>query len=84
VDDPDASGTTHVQVRGLISKFAVNSGRTTTDRQFFFVNGRPYNPSKVQKAFNEVYRSFNANQSPFIVADFILPTRERRSPTFST
>ncbi|EIW78023.1 DNA mismatch repair protein MutL [Coniophora puteana RWD-64-598 SS2] len=68
------SGTTHVQVRGLISKFAVNSGRTTTDRQFFFVNGRPYNPSKVQKAFNEIYRSFNANQSPFIVADFILPT----------
>jgi hypothetical protein len=29
---------------------------------------------KVQKAFNEVYRSFNVNQSPFIVADFILPT----------
>ncbi|CCM04153.1 uncharacterized protein FIBRA_06315 [Fibroporia radiculosa] len=41
---------------------------------FFFVNGRPCNPSKVQKAFNEVYRTFNATQSPFIVANFNLPT----------
>jgi hypothetical protein len=29
---------------------------------------------QVQKVFNEVYRSFNTNQSPFIVADFIIPT----------
>jgi DNA mismatch repair protein PMS2 len=29
---------------------------------------------KIQKAFNEVYRSFNANQAPFILADFIIPT----------
>ncbi|KAJ7607775.1 hypothetical protein DFH06DRAFT_1066494 [Mycena polygramma] len=63
-----------VVVRGLISKFAVGCGRTGTDRQFFYVNGRPCNLSKVQKAFNEVYRSFNATQAPFIVADFILPT----------
>ncbi|KAI0070234.1 DNA mismatch repair protein MutL [Panus rudis PR-1116 ss-1] len=62
-----------VQVRGLISKFTVGGGRTGTDRQFFFVNGRPCTPTKVQKAFNEVYRTFNANQSPFIVADFLLP-----------
>ncbi|KAI5121002.1 hypothetical protein M0805_000463 [Coniferiporia weirii] len=65
---------TKVQVRGLISKFSFNDGRTGSDRQFFFINGRPCNPSKIQKAFNEVYRTFNVNQSPFIVADFILPT----------
>ncbi|KAM6499964.1 Histidine kinase-like ATPase, C-terminal domain containing protein [Amanita muscaria] len=63
-----------VQVKGLISKFTVGCGRTGTDRQFFYVNGRPCNLTKVQKAFNEVYRSFNANQSPFILADFIIPT----------
>ena len=62
-----------MQVKGLISKFAVGCGRNGTDRQFFFVNGRPCAPSKVQKAFNEVYRSSNATQSPFVVADFILP-----------
>ncbi|KAI0364180.1 DNA mismatch repair protein MutL [Pilatotrama ljubarskyi] len=71
---PDEGNANEVKVRGLISKFAVGCGRTGTDRQFFFVNGRPCAPSKVQKAFNEVYRSFNATQSPFVVADFILPS----------
>ncbi|GLB43816.1 putative DNA mismatch repair protein [Lyophyllum shimeji] len=40
----------------------------------FYVNGRPCNLTKIRKAFNEVYCSFNANQAPFILADFILPT----------
>ncbi|KAK7677860.1 hypothetical protein QCA50_019172 [Cerrena zonata] len=62
-----------VHVRGLVSKFTVGGGRSGTDRQFFYVNGRPCTPTKVQKAFNEIYRTFNANQSPFIVADFIIP-----------
>ncbi|KAG1728395.1 uncharacterized protein EDB91DRAFT_1162168 [Suillus paluster] len=72
--DQESASVTPVKVRGLISKFAVGAGRTGSDRQYFFINGRPCNPGKVQKAFNEVYRSFNVGQSPFIVADFILPT----------
>jgi DNA mismatch repair ATPase MutL len=63
-----------IRVEGLISKFASGSGRTGTDRQFFFINGRPCAPAKVQKAINEVYRTFNANQSPFVIANFVLPT----------
>ncbi|KAI9440372.1 hypothetical protein H4582DRAFT_1936437 [Lactarius indigo] len=63
-----------IRVEGLISKFAPGAGRTGTDRQFFFINGRPCAPAKVQKAINEVYRTFNANQSPFVIADFILPS----------
>lgn len=58
----------------MISKFAHGFGRSGFDRQYFFINGRPCNPSKIQKAFNEVYRTFNATQSPFIVANFIIPT----------
>lgn len=72
--DQESASVISVKVRGLISKFAVGVGRTGSDRQFFFVNGRPCNPGKIQKAFNEVYRSFNAGQSPFIIADFVLPT----------
>ncbi|KAG2346291.1 DNA mismatch repair protein MutL [Suillus weaverae] len=72
--DQESASVTTVKVRGLISKFAVGVGRTGSDRQFFFVNGRPCNLGKIQKAFNEVYRSFNVGQSPFIIADFILPT----------
>ncbi|TFK95435.1 histidine kinase-like ATPase [Pterulicium gracile] len=63
-----------VKIHGLTSKFAVGCGRTGTDRQFFYVNGRPCNMGKIQKAFNETYRSFNANQSPFLVVDVIIPT----------
>ncbi|KAG8891888.1 hypothetical protein FRC01_014464, partial [Tulasnella sp. 417] len=66
--------TTEVRVTGLISKFSPGNGRASSDRQFFYVNGRPCNLTKLQKAFNEVYRSFNTNQSPFIIADFQLPT----------
>ncbi|KIJ49650.1 hypothetical protein M422DRAFT_160918, partial [Sphaerobolus stellatus SS14] len=68
------SSSTKVHVKGLISKFALGCGRTSADRQFFFVNGRPCNPGKVQKAFNEVYRTFNIGQVPCVIADFQLPT----------
>ncbi|KAL4257180.1 DNA mismatch repair MutL/HexB family protein [Pleurotus pulmonarius] len=72
--EEDNAASLCVSVKGLISKFSVNQGRSGTDRQFFYINGRPCNLSKVQKAFNEVYRSFNATQSPFIIADFLIPT----------
>ncbi|CAE6440165.1 unnamed protein product [Rhizoctonia solani] len=62
-----------VRVRGLISKFAHMSGRLTSERQFFYLNGRPFEPKQIQKAFNEVYKSFNPTQMPMIVADFQLP-----------
>lgn len=39
---------TRVLVKGLISKPATGSGRGTSDRQFFYVNGRPFSPSKVR------------------------------------
>ncbi|ETW76828.1 hypothetical protein HETIRDRAFT_66078 [Heterobasidion irregulare TC 32-1] len=72
----DASGASSnaVRVRGLVSRFSAGCGRAGADRQFFFINGRPCSPTKVQRAFNEVYRGFNAGQAPFVVADFILPT----------
>ncbi|KAI0338661.1 DNA mismatch repair protein MutL [Trametopsis cervina] len=70
---PSDARSNRISVRGLISKFALNCGRSGSDRQFFYINGRPCNPSKAQKAFNEVYKTFNATQSPMIIADFILP-----------
>jgi DNA mismatch repair protein PMS2 len=40
----------------------------------FFVNSRPCTLPQVSKAFNEVYKSFNITQSPFIFADIKLDT----------
>lgn len=73
-NDSETSPITPVRVQGLMSKFTLGAGRTTNDRQYFFINGRPYNAGKVQKAFNEVYRTFNISQAPFVIADFVLPT----------
>ncbi|KAF9530775.1 histidine kinase-like ATPase [Crepidotus variabilis] len=67
-------GSIPIRVRGLMSKFAIGCGRTGKDRQFLYVNGRPCDLPKVAQAINDTYRTFNANQLPFILADFILPT----------
>ena len=61
-----------IHVEGLISKIASGSGRTGTNRQVFFIDGRPRAPAKVQKAINEVYRTFNANRSSFVICRLFL------------
>uniref|UniRef100_A0AAR2JYQ6 Mismatch repair endonuclease PMS2 n=1 Tax=Pygocentrus nattereri TaxID=42514 RepID=A0AAR2JYQ6_PYGNA len=55
---------------GLFSKYDLSAdhgvGRSATDRQFFFINKRPCDPSKVSKLVNEVYHMFNRHQYPFV------------------
>jgi DNA mismatch repair protein PMS2 len=63
-----------IHVRGHISKPVFGEGRQTPDRQMFFVNGRPCGLPQIAKAINEVYKSFNVSQSPFIFADFQMDT----------
>lgn len=57
---------TPIEFTGFISSCAHGSGRSSTDRQFFFVNSRPCEPTKVIKLINEVYRQYNPNQYPFV------------------
>lgn len=66
--------TNRIQVRGHISRPVFGEGRQTPDRQMFFVNSRPCGLPQIAKAFNEVYKSFNISQSPFIFADFQMDT----------
>lgn len=63
-----------VVVSGHISKPVFGEGRQTPDRQMFFVNGRPCGLPQINKAINEVYKSYNVTQSPFIFADFQMDT----------
>ncbi|RMZ85242.1 hypothetical protein DV738_g338, partial [Chaetothyriales sp. CBS 135597] len=65
---------TNVKLVGHISRPVFGEGRQTPDRQMFFVNGRPCGLPQIAKAINEVYKSFNVSQSPFIFADFIMDT----------
>lgn len=63
-----------ILVHGHISRPIFGEGRQTPDRQMFFVNSRPCGLPQIAKAFNEVYKSFNVSQSPFIFADFQMDT----------
>ncbi|KAL5614848.1 hypothetical protein BROUX41_004930 [Berkeleyomyces rouxiae] len=63
-----------VSVKGHVSRPAHGEGRQTPDRQMFYINGRPCGLPQFAKVFNEVYRSYNSSQSPFILADVQLDT----------
>ncbi|NWR73451.1 PMS2 endonuclease, partial [Centropus unirufus] len=54
-------------ITGFISRCDHGVGRSTTDRQFFFINHRPCDPAKVVKLVNEVYHLYNKHQYPFVV-----------------
>ncbi|NWU63252.1 PMS2 endonuclease, partial [Pterocles burchelli] len=54
-------------ITGFISRCDHGVGRSTTDRQFFFINQRPCDPAKVVKLVNEVYHVYNKHQYPFVV-----------------
>lgn len=66
--------TKEIQVRGHVSRPTHGEGRQTPDRQMFFVNGRPCGLPQFAKVFNEVYKTYNSSQSPFIFADIQLDT----------
>jgi DNA mismatch repair protein PMS2 len=74
VPTDDNIGAHEVLVRGHVSRPAWGEGRQTPDRQMFFVNGRPCGLPQFAKAFNEVYKSYNSHQSPFICANIELDT----------
>ncbi|EHL02939.1 putative DNA mismatch repair protein PMS1 [Glarea lozoyensis 74030] len=67
-------GQKDIRIVGHISRPASGEGRTTPDRQMFFVNARPCGLPQVAKAFNEVYKAYNGSQSPFIFANIELDT----------
>lgn len=70
----DGALPTEVRVLGHVSRPTHGEGRQTPDRQMFYVNGRPCGLPQFAKVFNEVYRSYNSSQSPFIFADIQLDT----------
>ncbi|KAK6525613.1 hypothetical protein TWF281_010668 [Arthrobotrys megalospora] len=66
--------TRNVKIVGHISRPVFGEGRQAPDRQLFFVNSRPCNLPQVARAVNEVYKSYNLTQSPFVFADLQLDT----------
>uniref|UniRef100_A0A670KFQ4 Mismatch repair endonuclease PMS2 n=1 Tax=Podarcis muralis TaxID=64176 RepID=A0A670KFQ4_PODMU len=53
-------------ITGFVSRCDHGVGRSTTDRQFFFINQRPCDPGKVSKVVNEVYHMYKDTSHPFV------------------
>ncbi|KAL9001392.1 MAG: hypothetical protein Q9188_005486 [Gyalolechia gomerana] len=65
---------TQVRVLGHVSRPVYGEGRQTPDRQMFFVNARPCALPQFAKVFNEIYKSYNLSQLPFVFANIIVDT----------
>ena len=74
IHSEDSVNSRRIRVEGHVSKPVHGEGRQTPDRQMFFVNSRPCGLPQVAKAFNEVYKSYNLNQSPFVFANLKMDT----------
>ncbi|KAI8062112.1 hypothetical protein BC940DRAFT_309564 [Gongronella butleri] len=72
--DIDLAPTIQGSISGFISKPQFGLGRKSSDRQYFYINGRPCALPKISKAFNEVYSNFITNQYPVVVANLKIPT----------
>ncbi|CCK68952.1 ATP-binding mismatch repair protein KNAG_0B05200 [Huiozyma naganishii CBS 8797] len=64
-----------ISVEGYISKSSFGCGRNSKDRQFLYINKRPIEYPQLLKNCNDVYRSFNNVQYPFILLNFQVDTR---------
>ncbi|XP_020655264.3 mismatch repair endonuclease PMS2 [Pogona vitticeps] len=53
-------------ITGFLSRCDHGVGRSSTDRQFFFINQRPCDSAKVSRIVNEVYHIYNRHQYPFV------------------
>ncbi|KAM7345807.1 mismatch repair endonuclease PMS2 isoform 2-T2 [Cochliomyia hominivorax] len=59
------------KLEGYISSCAHGSGRSSKDRQYFFVNSRPCDPKNISKVVNDYYHRYNINQYPFVYLNII-------------
>ncbi|KAG1691004.1 hypothetical protein DVH05_027287 [Phytophthora capsici] len=73
VDTGDDLSSQERKVEGFVSKVGAGVGRSDNDRQFFFINGRPFDLPKMAKTLNEVWRQYEMKQKPACVLNFHLP-----------
>lgn len=70
--DLDISLDEPARLQGVISKPTMGLGRSSGDRQYFYLNGRPWDCAKLAHICNQVYRTFNATQYPTVIANVII------------
>ncbi|CAN8030988.1 unnamed protein product [Ixodes persulcatus] len=66
----------HLRIEGFVSTCTHGGGRSSSDRQFIFINSRPCELPKLTKLVNAVYHTFNRDQYPFLFINIHLQRRE--------
>ncbi|CAG8555016.1 5466_t:CDS:10 [Ambispora leptoticha] len=64
VTEKESENTRKIHVTGHISKPSIGNGRTSTDRQYFYINGRPCNLSKASNNKLPISHAYDVNVSP--------------------
>ncbi|XP_022228702.2 mismatch repair endonuclease PMS2 [Drosophila obscura] len=59
------------RLEGYISSCRHGAGRSSRDRQFFFVNARPCDPKNIAKVINDTYHRYNVQQQPFVYLNIV-------------
>ncbi|KAH8407632.1 hypothetical protein KR222_008283, partial [Zaprionus bogoriensis] len=70
-EDVERLNQSDFQLQGYISSCRHGAGRSTRDRQFFFVNSRPCEPKNIAKLMNDMYHRYNVQQQPFIYLNIV-------------
>ncbi|KAH8277682.1 hypothetical protein KR018_003476 [Drosophila ironensis] len=70
-EDVERLNQAQIQLEGFISSCRHGAGRSSRDRQFFFVNSRPCDPKNIAKVMNEMYHRYNVQQQPFIYLNIL-------------
>jgi len=61
---------------GLVSRAVRDSGRSSTDRQYVYINRRPVDFPKLTRTCNETYRRFVPSASPVLILSLHAPEAE--------
>ncbi|GFR71542.1 mismatch repair endonuclease PMS2 [Elysia marginata] len=69
---PQQKSAVKFRIEGFVSKCEHGQGRSSSDRQFIFINKRPCDSAKIVKIVNEVYHSYNRHQNPFIAINIAM------------
>uniref|UniRef100_A0A182WLI7 MutL C-terminal dimerisation domain-containing protein n=1 Tax=Anopheles minimus TaxID=112268 RepID=A0A182WLI7_9DIPT len=75
-EEVDKFNLSRYTIDGYISSCAHGSGRSSKDRQFFFINSRPCEPKQISKLINDTYHRYNVNQYPFVYLNLMLDRSE--------
>lgn len=64
------------RIEGWISSCEHGKGRSSKDRQYFYVNSRPVEPKPIIKLVNDTYKRYNSQQFPFVFMNLKMLQKE--------